>query len=335
MKILIVSGFLGAGKTTFIQALTKAVPRDFAVYENEFGQTNMDASLLRAGDSSDKLNVWEMAENCVCCTGKSDFLSTLLVIQNSLDPEILIVEPTGVAKLGNILNNIQSLHYDRLEILKPVTIVDTEAFLREKEEHGDLFLDQVKNASTIILSKSENMGNAELAKLFSIVRTFNSTAAFYGGNYRANEAAWWNNLLEAPYVHETSDPKGSSADTDISEDEENALNPKLPSKKMETFTLKGVTLPTPVHLMYILDLTVGDIFGKIPRAKGCLPCGQEWIRFDAVDRSWSITAYQPMDESVCTFIGTEINRRAIRRYFGNVHVARNVTTSEKKGAMRA
>ena len=96
MKILLVSGFLGAGKTTFIEEMTRKVKKDFVVLENEYGEVGIDGDLLK----KDYDKVWEMTEGCICCSMKSDFANSVMTIANSMDPEILIVEPTGVGKIG-------------------------------------------------------------------------------------------------------------------------------------------------------------------------------------------------------------------------------------------
>ena len=106
MKILIVSGFLGAGKTTFIKEMSRKLDRDFVVMENEYGETNMDETFLQ---DNEKLNIWEMTEGCICCTMKADFASSILTIANTLDPEYLIVEPTGVGMLSGRSNMSVSL----------------------------------------------------------------------------------------------------------------------------------------------------------------------------------------------------------------------------------
>ena len=97
MKILIISGFLGAGKTTFIKEMSRKIQRDFVVMENEYGETNMDSAFLKGQEN---LNIWELTEGCICCSTKSDFASSILTIANTLDPEYLIVEPTGVGVLA-------------------------------------------------------------------------------------------------------------------------------------------------------------------------------------------------------------------------------------------
>lgn len=116
MKILIVSGFLGAGKTTFIKEMSRKLDRDFVVMENEYGETNMDETFLQ---DNEKLNIWEMTEGCICCTMKADFASSVLTIANTLDPEYLIVEPTGVGMLSNVIQNIRQIEYERITLASP------------------------------------------------------------------------------------------------------------------------------------------------------------------------------------------------------------------------
>ena len=93
MKILVVSGFLGAGKTTFIKEMAQKTKQDFVVMENEYGEVGIDKTIL---DEEKDINIWELTEGCICCSMKSDFASSILTIANTLDPEYLIVEPTGV-----------------------------------------------------------------------------------------------------------------------------------------------------------------------------------------------------------------------------------------------
>lgn len=317
MKVLIVSGFLGAGKTTFIRQLTDKVPgRQFAVFENEFGQTDIDAKLIGQKDS--QMKVWEMTENCVCCTGKSDFLSSLMTISSAVDPEILIVEPTGIAKLGNLIANIEGMGYDRIRMLKSVVIVDIHSFMDEKDRFDDIYLNQIQNAATIVFSKSEQMSEEETAPYVQEVRKLNPTAEIVTGDYRKREASWWESLLENLYVR-PGDEKEAAASKDASSAHPEGgveVGAKLEAP-MQTVTFNNMSLPTPVHLMMILDLITGDLFGKIVRAKGYLPCGtpNEWIRFDLVDHQWAITGFAPQEESVVTFIGPEIHEKDLREYF--------------------
>ena len=107
MQVLIISGFLGAGKTTFIKELLKHTDKEIAILENELGDISVDTDTLKEDDSQEEINIWELTEGCICCSTKGNFASTILTIANAVDPEYLIVEPTGVGMLGNIIGNIK------------------------------------------------------------------------------------------------------------------------------------------------------------------------------------------------------------------------------------
>src|SRR5699024_8528464 len=158
MKILIISGFLGAGKTTFIKEMSRKIQRDFVVMENEYGETNMDSDFLKRQEN---LNIWELTEGCICCSTKSDFASSILTIANTLDPEYLIVEPTGVGVLSNVIRNIQQIEYERITLLNPITIVDADCFHRCMNDYPDIYIDQLRSAGTIVISKRSFISREE------------------------------------------------------------------------------------------------------------------------------------------------------------------------------
>lgn len=134
MKILIVSGFLGAGKTTFIKRLARNVDQRFAILENEYGAAGIDGARLGQNRQGTQKNVWEMTEQCICCIGKKDFAASVLTIANVVDPEYLIVEPTGVGSLARIIENLRQIEYERIQLLSPVTIVDVYSYRRYMAE---------------------------------------------------------------------------------------------------------------------------------------------------------------------------------------------------------
>lgn len=140
MKVLIVSGFLGAGKTTFIREMSRKTSLDFVVMENEYGEVGIDADLL---DNDRQMDIWELTEGCICCSMKSDFASSVLTIANTLDPEYLIVEPTGVGVLSNVIRNLQQIQYQRITLLSPVTILDARNFNDSLREYRELMEDQI------------------------------------------------------------------------------------------------------------------------------------------------------------------------------------------------
>ena len=172
MNIFVISGFLGAGKTTFIKTLSEKTGKEFAVMENEYGETGIDGALLK----QDRLKVWELTEGCICCSLKSDFASSILTIANTLNPEYLIVEPTGVGLLSAVLHNIGKIEYNRIRLLEPVTVVDVHCVDHYLKEFMDIYTDQLKNTQRILLSKIENISAEDLSRVSALIRTVNPDA---------------------------------------------------------------------------------------------------------------------------------------------------------------
>ena len=183
MKILIVSGFLGAGKTTFIKALAKHTKKDFAILENEYGAAGIDADRLRAEEGQSPVNIWEMTEGCICCSAKGDFSLSVLSIANTIDPEYLVIEPTGVGMLGNVMENLKQIEYEHISILAPVTIADIYSYRRYLKEYPALYENQIKDAGTIFLSKSEQASAEEKEEARQVLAGINPTATIYTDHY--------------------------------------------------------------------------------------------------------------------------------------------------------
>lgn len=294
MKILIVSGFLGAGKTTFIKMLAEKTSHRFVVLENDYGQENIDMALLR---SATNLNVYELTEGCVCCTMKQDFATAVLTIANALDPEYLVVEPTGVAKLSNILANLKKIQYERIVLLKPITLVDGNTFDEYRQDYGELYTDQLAVASRIVVTKMEQADSRELQRLEQEIRRRNRNAELILSHYASQPKAWWSSLLAdfldpaQVYQEKTTDIRG-----------------------LESVALTAVSLDSPAKLVAFLEAVVFGVFGKIARAKGFLPCGSAVLRFDVVGRTYAITGMdsEPAERASCVFIGENLRRHWLR-----------------------
>ena len=180
MKILVVSGFLGAGKTTFIKELSRKTRRDFVVMENEYAQADIDRELL---NEEKAVNIWELTEGCVCCSMKTDFASSILTIANTLDPEYLVVEPTGAAVLSRIIANIRQIEYERITLLRPITIVDADSFSLCLRDYRELFLDQLKTAGTIVVSRRSFSSEEEIRDFSKTLAEINPDASIQVPHY--------------------------------------------------------------------------------------------------------------------------------------------------------
>lgn len=298
MKILVVSGFLGAGKTTFIQELVRRTGRDFAIYENEYGQADIDARRLR--QDSD-LKVWESTENCICCSGKQDFATSVLTISNTIDPEYLIVEPTGVAKLQSILDNVNQVAWERISLLAPVTVVDAVSWQNQRTDFPEIFDNQLSAAASVVISKLAPGSEDAAEPIKQLAAEMNPQAEVIAeSSYADIPDEWWNGLL-------TRALDGSVLKDPASEKDE--------GPDLETMALTHAELPSPTHLIWLLDAASAGVFGKLARAKGTLPCGNQWVKFDLVERAWAITGDEPQEESRCVFIGRNLLRHGLREAF--------------------
>ena len=303
MKVLVVSGFLGAGKTTFIQELIHRTGQDAVIYENEYGEADVDARRLRSGSD---LKVWESVENCICCSGKQDFATSVLTISNMLDPEYLIVEPTGVARLSRVMENLAQVAWERIELLAPVTIVDAGAWEAQRRNAPEVFDDQARSAATIVASKAGAVGAVEAVA--RLAAELNPGAELVTGAWRKLPDKWWSSLLARAIG-------GGTAMDGVAEDGLSRDAGANASDELETMALDHVSLPTPGHLLWILDALSAGVFGRLDRAKGALSCGGQWVRFDLVERAWAVTGAEEAEGARCVFIGRDLYRNGLREVF--------------------
>lgn len=296
MKILIVSGFLGAGKTTFIKALAKHTGKDFAILENEYGAAGIDADRLRAEEGQNPVNIWEMTEGCICCSAKGDFSLSVLSIANTIDPEYLVIEPTGVGMLGNVMENLKQIEYEHISILSPVTIADIYSYQRYLNEYPALYENQIKDAGTIFLSKSEQASAEEKEAARQILSQLNPEAVIYTDHYSSLSEEKWLHLLEKGYDGRLYQIQ-----------KEETVN--LP----DTFSIENAFFASPESLLLFLENLIRGHYGNIFRAKGQISAGSEWFQFDVADSRYGITGCEPQKTGKAVFIGTDIHRQAIRR----------------------
>ena len=296
MKILVVSGFLGAGKTTFIEELTRKLERDFVVLENEYGEVGIDGDLLK----KDYDKIWEMTEGCICCSMKSNFANSVMTIANSVDPEILIVEPTGVGMLSSVMNNIKKVQYDRIKILEPVTIVDPNCIDKYSKEFEEIFTDQIKSSKFVVISKTSELSKAEIKKAEDSIKKINPDALIYSEDYSLYDEKWWADILEADWT----DDKEFVDRTGITSNIENIGFTNISFDSIDVF--EG----------YMSAIMRGR-FGNIVRAKGFLPINNVWGKFDIVGDKYTLTKIEPMEESKLILIGSDLNKDELKILFDN------------------
>ena len=173
-KIDIVSGFLGAGKTTLIKKLiTEGYDtKNIVLIENEFGEIGVDTGFLR--DSGIQIN--EMVAGCICCTLVGDFGKALNEVVEQYNPDRILIEPSGVGKLSDVIIAVQDLHNDNIELNAFTTVVDAKRYKMYMDNFGEFFANQVEHAGTIFLSHQQGMSGEELDAIVKDIRTLNADA---------------------------------------------------------------------------------------------------------------------------------------------------------------
>lgn len=297
MKILIVSGFLGAGKTTFIQELIRRTGERFVILENEFGDTDVDAQVLKQDDAAD---VWDLTEGCVCCTKSEDMISSVITIESVLSPEYLIVEPSGVGKLSNVIGNLQKIEYDRQILLKPIAIIDGQSFMHDYQAFADVYQDQIRAASTVLLSKPDHPSRELIEQVQNVMAEVNPEATLVIDHYTTQSDEWFRELLRQTY---------SGGIVPISSDGDIGL---------ETCHIDGCPGVDHGELLYLLQDALYGKYGEVVRAKGIVPTAHEWLRFDIAGGQVSITGIEPDDSgeelsSTTVWIGRGIDRLGLMR----------------------
>lgn len=168
-KVDVISGFLGAGKTTLIQKLIKDVfaGKKVVLVENEFGEIGIDGGFLKEAG----ITINEINGGCVCCTLQGDFHDALEKVENTYHPDHIIIEPSGVGKLSDILSIVKSV--EGLELNSYSAVVDAKRCKIYHKNFKEFFDDQISTACCVILSRTQMVNEEKLNEDVSIIRELN------------------------------------------------------------------------------------------------------------------------------------------------------------------
>ena len=174
-KVDIFSGFLGAGKTTLIKKLIAEAYGDekIVLIENEFGEIGVDSGFLK--ETGVQIN--EMSAGCICCTLVGDFGRALNEVVEKFDPDRILIEPSGVGKLSDVIIAVQDLHNDKIQLNGFTTVVDAKKAKMYLKNFGEFYKNQVENASSIILSHTKGLSDEKIQEVVKMMREMNPTAS--------------------------------------------------------------------------------------------------------------------------------------------------------------
>lgn len=313
VKVEIFSGFLGAGKT---QLIKKLIEEDYykekiAIIENEFGEVSIDGEILKRTNTLVK----EINEGCICCQVTGDFKESILDVVENCNVNRLLVEPTGVAKLSDIKKVFMEKELKGIaEIEKSITVVDAEKFDLYLTNFKSFFINQIKNADIIILSRTQNISNEEVRRLQSKINKLNSKAIIMGKQ--------WDNTKSEELI-----PRGfffndrSSVKEKVNFRKSNLNYGNIKKEKneenlFESFALKIDRDVSREELLSKFNFIKNSFeFGEIIRAKGIVNTKNGKEQFDYTLSEINMQRIVYRGETVISFIGTNLNKDKIKKFF--------------------
>lgn len=173
-KIDIFSGFLGAGKTTLIKKLIKEAytGEQLVLIENEFGEIGIDGGFMQEAG----IKITEMSQGCICCSLVGDFGKALEQVLDQYHPDRILIEPSGVGKLSDIIRAVQNLHMEDVVLNSFTTVADAKKCKMYQKNFGEFYNDQIEHANCIVLSRTQGMSQEKLDQVVALLRQHNTVA---------------------------------------------------------------------------------------------------------------------------------------------------------------
>lgn len=327
-KVNIISGFLGAGKTTFIKKLIEEVfqGEKLVLIENEFGEIGIDGGFLKGAG----VEITEMNSGCICCTLVGDFSKALMQVLADYRPDRVIIEPSGVGKLSDVVKAIESVKEDTdIEIDGRITVVDGKKAKLYLKNFGEFFKNQVEHATTIVISRTQMMTGEKIEECVHLLREENEKAAIITTPWKelSGEAVMRaleqgteiEGLLEEHVHHHHHDHEACGCGEHHHHDHE-ACGCGEHHHADEVFTSWGKETGhkyTDTELDFILKaLSKTDGYGTILRAKGIIPMENgSWKQFDMVPEEFELRDGQADYTGRVCVIGTDLKEDELAELF--------------------
>ena len=343
-KIDIVSGFLGAGKTTLIKKMVKEAYQGekLVLIENEFGEISIDGGFLKDAG----IQISEMSSGCICCSLVGDFGKALREVKEQFQPDRILIEPSGVGKLSDVIVAVENTVADipDMKLNSFVTVADAGKVKVYMKNFGEFYNNQIEAAGTIILSRTQKLTQEKLEAAAALLREKNPTAAILTTPWdqldgktilaAVEKVSLADELLEKMRAeHEAEEAEHHHHHHDHDEHEHHhhhhgegeCDDPECACHHHhhhadEVFTSWGAETPkqfTQADIDRILTALDSGEYGAILRAKGIVPAADgQWLHFDYVPQEHEVR-YGAADYTgrLCV-IGSQLKEDGLKTLFG-------------------
>ena len=353
-KLDIVSGFLGAGKTTLIKKLLKEALSDTKVVliENEFGEIGIDGGFLKESG----IEIKEMNSGCICCSLVGDFGSSLKEVLKTYAPERILIEPSGVGKLSDVMKAVQDvIDTKEVELNSAVAIVDASKCKMYIKNFGEFFINQIEHAGTIILSRTGSIAEDKMNKAIELIRQHNEKAVIITTPWDELDGKDILNAMEgagdlaAEMMAEIKEESEETHEHHHHHDEESGHEHHHHDEESEhehhhhdhgadcscgchdhehghhhadeVFTSWGMETPAAYSSEEIekilAKLEKEDVYGFVLRAKGMVPSGKDgWVYFDYVPGESNVRLGKADVTGKFCVIGSKLKEDKLKELFG-------------------
>ncbi len=299
-NINIISGFLGCGKTTFLNKVIRNMQGSNALIENEFGNIGIDGDLILHS-----LPIKEIYSGCICCTVTENFNKALEDLVLEYKPDNIFIEPSGVGSLSDILkvcNRVSSNSTLNIKIRDVITIVDVDSFNDYSENFGGFYLDQIENAQMIFLSHFENVMDSEVKEIIRKISLINPKATIFKEPWislSGEEIVETINSMESYEIELKDRPAFLAA-----------------NKMFETFSIDKLRAFSEEEIDKILLSLNQQEYGFIARAKGIVQLStKKLIYFDYTPHHYHWEYLETVKTTKVTVIGNNLDKNKIVEIF--------------------
>lgn len=323
-KIDIFSGFLGAGKTTLIRKLISEAFKGekLVLIENEFGKIAIDGGFLQDAG----IEITEMSQGCICCSLVGDFGKALRQVLETYHPDRILIEPSGVGKLSDVIRAVQNLHMEDVTLNSFTTVADANKCKMYMKNFGEFYNDQIEHANSIILSRTDGIKPEKLEACVALLREHNQNATIITTPWdqltgaQILETMEHKNTLEEELKLLAEETEHEHEHHHHDHDEHDHEHHHHHHHADEVFTSWGTETTrkfTKDEIEHILEeLDNSEKYGMILRAKGIVAGRDgEWIHFDYVPEETSVRNGSAGVIGRLCVIGSHINEAAIEALF--------------------
>lgn len=334
-KIDIYSGFLGAGKTTLIKKLIKEAyaGEKVVLIENEFGEIGIDGGFLQ--DSG--VNITEMNSGCICCSLVGDFAKALKQVEEKYAPDRIIIEPSGVGKLSDVIRAVERANVENSILNAFCAVVDANKCKMYMKNFGEFFVDQVGNASCVVLSHTAGISEDKLHACLEALKKVNPSANYVTAEWDKLDGKTILSAMEKKdsldaelkklaedYEHEHEHAHEHHHHDDDDDDDECCCHEHEHEHHHhhhadEVFTSWGVETAHKFgeeELKNALkELQNEEKYGTVLRAKGIVDGGEHWWHFDYVPGEPDVRKGAAGATGRLCVIGCKLNEDALKELF--------------------